>query len=115
MLLPCVLFLVGLRRENRNWIRVAAVLTLLGIVLNRLNISVIAFKWDAPVRYVPSWMEIEVTLAVLCAEIWAFRWVVNRMPVLRALPSWAVGERTESPVFHHRRSSSSGAAPREGG
>jgi hypothetical protein len=27
-------------------------------------------------------MEIEVTLAVISAEIWVFRWVVNRMPVL---------------------------------
>jgi hypothetical protein len=29
-------------------------------------------------------MEIEVTLAVISAEIWVFRWVVNRMPVLGA-------------------------------
>jgi Ni/Fe-hydrogenase subunit HybB-like protein len=62
--------------------RVAAVLALLGIVLNRLNVSVIAFRWDAPVRYVPSWAEVMVTLAVISAELWAFRWVVNRMPVL---------------------------------
>ena len=51
-------------------------------MLNRLNISVIAFKWYLPVRYVPTWQEIVVTLAVLSAEIWVFRWVVNRMPVL---------------------------------
>jgi hypothetical protein len=58
-------------------------------------------------------MEIEITLAIILIEIWAFRWVVNRMPVLRAQPSWAVGRRTESPVFRHRRPSSSGAAPPE--
>ncbi len=80
--LPSWLFLHGVARKSSNVIRTAAALTLLGIVLNRLNISVIAFKWYLPVRYVPSWQEIVVTLAVLSAEIWVFRWVVNRMPVL---------------------------------
>ena len=42
----------------------------------------IGFKWYAAVRYVPSWMEIVVTLGVISAELWVFRWVVNRMPVL---------------------------------
>ena len=36
----------------------------------------------AGVRYLPSWMEIVVTLGVISAELWVFRWVVNRMPVL---------------------------------
>jgi len=82
---PCVLFLVAYRTRNLPLARGAAVATLVGIILNRLNVSVIAFKWDAPVRYVPTWMEIEVTLAVICAEIWAFRWIVLRMPVLGRL------------------------------
>ena len=58
-------------------------MALTGILLNRLNISVIAFNWDAPVRYVPTWMEFVVTAAVVCGEIWVFRWVVTRMAVLR--------------------------------
>ena len=85
--LPAALFIRGYRNRNFRMIRVAAVLTMLGIVLNRLNVSIIAFKWYAPVHYVPSWMEIEVTLAVIAAELWVFRWVVNRMPVLGALGS----------------------------
>lgn len=80
--LPAALFISGFRRGHIPTVRVAAVLTLLGIILNRLNISVIAFKWYAPLRYVPTWMEILVTLGVISAEIWVFRWVINRMPVL---------------------------------
>ena len=90
VLLPCVLFTVALRRESLGLIRAAALMTLLGIILNRLNISVIAFKWYEPVRYVPTWMEIEVTLAILCAEIWVLRWVIHRMPVLGRSPRWVV-------------------------
>jgi len=87
-LVPLVLFVRGIRQRALTLLRVAAVFTLIGIVLNRLNISIIAFKWYAPVRYVPSWMEIEVTLAVVAAELWVLRWVVNRMPVVSASPAW---------------------------
>lgn len=86
--LPLFLFLYGHNRGRLGMIRVAAILTLLGIVLNRLNVSVIAYRWYAPVPYVPSWQEIVVTLGVISAEIWVFRWVVGRMPVLdRVLPT----------------------------
>lgn len=86
VLLPCLLFLNGFKREDLLLVRIASILTLIGIVLNRLNISIIAFKWYEPVRYYPTWMEVEVTLAVIVAEIIVFRWIVNRMPVLRELP-----------------------------
>ena len=86
VLIPCILFVHGLKQSNASLIRYAAILTLIGIVLNRLNVSIIAFKWYEPVRYFPSWMEIEVTLAVIVAEIWVFRWIINRMPVLRESP-----------------------------
>jgi hypothetical protein len=54
-----------------------------------MNISVIAFKWYLPVHYVPSLMEFVVSAGVLCAEIWAFRWIVMRMPVFGFEPAWA--------------------------
>lgn len=81
VLLPCILYAFGARHRNLGIIKVAAVLTLIGIVVNRLNVSVIAFNWQAPVHYVPSWQEIVVTLMIIFLEIWAFRWVVTRMPV----------------------------------
>jgi Ni/Fe-hydrogenase subunit HybB-like protein len=70
-------------------IRTGAAMTLIGVVLNRLNISVIAFKWYESVHYVPTWMEIVVTGAVISAELWVFRWVINRMPVMGPTPDWA--------------------------
>jgi Ni/Fe-hydrogenase subunit HybB-like protein len=86
---PLWMFTRASRTASLKLVRAAAVLTLLGIVMNRLNVSVIAFKWYEAVRYVPSWMEIAVTLMVVFAEIWVFRWVVNRMPVLSDPPAWA--------------------------
>jgi Ni/Fe-hydrogenase subunit HybB-like protein len=92
VLLPCFLFVSALSDRSASLVRTAAVLALIGILLNRLNISIIAFKWDAAVRYYPTWMEIVVTLAVIAAEIWVFRWFINRMPVLGRSPDWVEDE-----------------------
>jgi len=88
VMLPMLLFFLSYRRNSINLVKVAAILTMLGVILNRLNVTVIGFKWDAAIRYIPTWMELVVTLAVIFTEIWIFRWVVNRMPVLRESPSW---------------------------
>jgi len=95
VLLPCILFLHGVRYQNLVVIRMAAILSMLGIIINRLNYSVIAYKWYVPLsqRYIPSWMEIVITLCILFTEVWVFRWIVNRMPVLRESPEWAMEEK----------------------
>lgn len=89
VMLPMILFFISYRRGNPLLVRIAAILTMLGIIINRLNVTVIGFQWDMPVRYIPSWMEIVITLTVIFTEIWIFRWVINRMPVLRDSPEWA--------------------------
>jgi Ni/Fe-hydrogenase subunit HybB-like protein len=83
VLVPCVMFIYAVRTRSTGLLRVAAIWSLFGILLNRLNISVIAFNWQAAVHYYPSWQEIVVTLTVIFTEIWVFRWIVVRMPVLR--------------------------------
>ncbi len=99
VLVPCFMFAYAVRHRRLGVVRVAAILTLVGIILNRLNISVIAFKWDAPIKYYPSWQEIVVTLMVIFAEIWVFRWIVLRMPVMREAhePTMARRQRTDEP------------------
>ncbi len=88
VLVPGYLYYHAVQFENLKLIRIAAILTLVGIILNRLNVTTIGFQWQSETPYFPTWMEIEVTLAVICAEIWAFRWVVNRMAVLGDPPRW---------------------------
>jgi len=95
VLLPCLIFVNGLKNRNLAIIRIGAILTLVGIIVNRLNVSIIAFKWDAIAHYFPSWMEIWVTFTVIFAEILVFRWIVNRMPILSAPPEWAKDKRID--------------------
>ena len=81
VLVPGLMFAFGFRNRSLNIIKIASVLALIGIVLNRLNISFITFNWYADVHYYPSWQEIVVTLMIIFTEIWIFRWFVTRMPV----------------------------------
>jgi Ni/Fe-hydrogenase subunit HybB-like protein len=87
-LLPMGLFFYSYRKQHIFLIKVAALITMIGVIINRLNVTVVGFRWDAAVHYFPSWMEIVVTLTVLFVEIWIFRWIVTRLPVLRDSPSW---------------------------
>ena len=39
-------------------------------------------------RYVPTWMEICVTVAFITFAVVAFRWIANRMPIMYEHPDW---------------------------
>ncbi|HEU4334552.1 MAG TPA: NrfD/PsrC family molybdoenzyme membrane anchor subunit [Candidatus Eisenbacteria bacterium] len=93
VLVPMILFTEAVRWRSQALCKAGAIFALVGILLNRLNTTVIGFRWDAAVRYVPSVYEVVVTLGVVLAEIWVFRWVINRMPVMSDSPAWV---RTEA-------------------
>ncbi len=85
---PCLLYAVAVRRQNAKMARWVAGWTVLGIVVNRLNLSVIAFNYNAPERYVPAFMEVMVSVTIITIGILMFRWIVNRMPVLNEHPDF---------------------------
>jgi Ni/Fe-hydrogenase subunit HybB-like protein len=88
--LPCFLYAVGVRDKNLKLIKWASVLTVLGIIINRVNISLIAFNWHLPSseRYFPHWMEIGISVFLVTLGLIAFRFIVTRMPVLYQHPDY---------------------------
>ena len=82
--LPCFAYAVGVRDKNLKLIRFTSAWTVLGIILNRLNISIIAFNWHLPLsdRYFPSWMEIVITLFIINLLVLFYRFIVSKMPIL---------------------------------
>lgn len=82
VLVPSLLFARAARHGSVRGVRAAAVLTVLGVVLNRLDVSVVAFDWNAPVRYVPSAAEVLVSVTLVTLGIQVYRFIVNRMPIL---------------------------------
>jgi len=89
--LPCFLFALGAREKNVRLIRWTALLGVLGIVLNRFNVSLVAFNWHLPLneRYFPSWMEFVISIFLVTLGILAYTFVVTRMPVLYEHPEYS--------------------------
>jgi len=96
VLIPLRLYTHAVKYKNIAVVKMASILTLVGILLNRLNTSVIAYNWQVAERYIPTWMEIEVTLTVVVVEILVLRWIVNRLPILGDPPMWARIEKKRS-------------------
>jgi Ni/Fe-hydrogenase subunit HybB-like protein len=88
ILVPSFLFGIAARRSNPVLARYVAGWTVLGIVVNRLNLSVITFNWNAAERYVPSALEVLISATIITIGVMTFRWIVNRMPVLREDPAF---------------------------
>jgi Ni/Fe-hydrogenase subunit HybB-like protein len=88
--LPCFLYAVGVRDKNLAIIKWTSALTVLGIVVNRFNVSMIAFNYHLPSseRYFPSWMEIGISVFIVTLGVVIFRFIVTRMPVLYEHPDY---------------------------
>ncbi len=88
--LPCFLFSMGVRDGNLKLIRYTAIWSVLGIIVNRLNVSVIAFNWHLPAadRYFPHLLEIITSVFIVTIGVIAYRFIVNNMPVLYEHPDY---------------------------
>ncbi len=82
------LFFYGVQKKNVKLVQVSGALTMIGIFLNRFNLTLITFNWQLPNRQLFFWKEALVVLAVVIIEILVYRWVVNRMPVLGDHPDY---------------------------
>jgi Ni/Fe-hydrogenase subunit HybB-like protein len=78
----------------------------LGIVLNRFNVSWFAFNWQlAPAdRYFPSWMEIAISVYIVTIGVLLFRFISTHMPIFYEHPQYREhvpheGEEEETPEF----------------
>jgi Ni/Fe-hydrogenase subunit HybB-like protein len=90
VLLPAILYSVGAREKKTLPIRIAAVWTVLGIILNRFNISLVAFNWHLPAadRYFPSLSEVGITIFIVTIGVVVYRFIATRMPILHEHPDY---------------------------
>ena len=102
VLLPAFLYALGVREKNITLIRVASVFGVLGIVVNRFNVCLVAFNWqlDSADRYFPSISEVFLSIFIVTLIVTAYRFVCSKMPVLyehpdfQGRPLWAPGSET---------------------
>ena len=89
--LPTALFTAGVKTAKLGLIRLASIWAVVGIVLNRVNVNLIAFNWKQPEhfeRIIPSSSEVIMIMAMVTLHILVFRWILNRFPVMKALPEY---------------------------
>ncbi len=91
VLVPMAL-LAGNGGRTARALLAAAGLVVLGVVLNRLNVSITGMLAGSHARYIPSWMEVYISLASIAAGVAAYGWIARRLPVFAPhRPGGAVG------------------------
>jgi formate-dependent nitrite reductase membrane component NrfD len=89
--IPLVLMTIAVKNKNIGSIRFAALFGLIGVILNRFNVNLIAWQWDKPNHFhhiIPPWTELLMIAAMITLHILVFRWIMNRFPVTRELPEY---------------------------
>jgi Ni/Fe-hydrogenase subunit HybB-like protein len=91
VLVPGIVLSVGVKKKSARIVRLGAFWALAGIILNRLNVSILMFNWNLPNHFhdiIPPWREVSIVLSLITLHILVFRWILNRMPVLREHPDY---------------------------
>ena len=91
VLVPGLLFSLAVKKNSAGIARFAAFYAVVGVVLNRMNLTLITFNWNLPHHFreiTPRWQEFMVVLSIATLHILIFRWILNRMPVLREEPGY---------------------------
>lgn len=91
LLLPAMLMTYGVKKASLFAIRAASVWAMLGIVLNRVNVNLIAYNWFMPDHFkhiTPPMPETLMILSMITLQLMVMRWILNRMPVLGQEPGY---------------------------
>jgi Ni/Fe-hydrogenase subunit HybB-like protein len=78
---PIILLSVRKIRLSARGLYIAAVCTIFGFLLNRLNVSTTGFVASSGVNYFPSWMEIAITVALVSIGVSIFAVAVRYLPI----------------------------------
>lgn len=91
VLMPAIVLTYGIKKNSAGIVRFGAFYAVLGIIVNRINVSIIAFNWNLPGHLhhiIPPWQEVSMVMTIATIHILLFRWILNRMPVLREEPGY---------------------------
>lgn len=81
VILPLGMLATPAIRESARGLAGASSLVVLGVVLNRLNVAITGMLAGSGARYVPSWMEVLITLGIVAAGVLAYRLIAEHLPV----------------------------------
>ncbi len=79
---PLFLFAYAIRNEKVGLVRFTALLTVIGVVLNRVNTAMITFNWKLDYREIPHWREAVICVTIFAIYIAVYRFILYRLPIL---------------------------------
>ncbi len=84
VLVPIILFVVSVRNQSAKLSGIGSLITVLGVILNRVDVSMVAYNWYIPFseKYYPKWTEITLTVGAVTVLIMCYRFIVNRMAIM---------------------------------
>lgn len=86
VILPVALMSFRKLRSHPDWLVGGAFLAVLGFVMNRLNVSITGMEAASGVRYLPSGMEIIVSLGLVATGMAVFAFAVRTFPIFPGGP-----------------------------
>jgi Ni/Fe-hydrogenase subunit HybB-like protein len=78
-----VLFSSAKVRRSEKGLFAGAILILLGFVLDRMNVTITGMESSAGMRYVPSWMELSITISIVAFGFVVFSLAAKYLPVFK--------------------------------
>ncbi len=74
----------AIKVKDAKIVRVISFIIAVGVILNRFNVSLIAYNWYVPLsdKYYPTWMEIALSSGVVVLVVLFYRFIVRRMAIL---------------------------------
>jgi Ni/Fe-hydrogenase subunit HybB-like protein len=87
---PALFMIYAVQNKRAGIVRGAAIGAAVGVLLNRVDVTIVGFNWQLPwkYRYYPSWMEVVITVTIIAIGIMTFRAIINRMPILYEHPDF---------------------------
>ncbi len=81
VVLPMILFAYGVKHRLMGMIRIAAVISVAGVLWNRLNTCIVCYNWKL-YQEIPPWTEIWITVTIFALYFITYRFILYRLPVI---------------------------------
>ncbi len=108
VILPLILLSFGIHHRLVGVCRLGALITVLGILLNRLNTALIAFNWNL-YQEIPHMLEVIISITIFAIYVTTYRFILNRLPILYQLKNSPVEAEAKVPTAIAREEVSASA------
>jgi Ni/Fe-hydrogenase subunit HybB-like protein len=81
VVLPIILFSLPAIRQSRKGVFWGSVLVILGLIINRFNVSMLALEMRPGYEYYPHWMEFAISIGLIVVALIVFQIAIRLLPL----------------------------------